>query len=45
MYYLFKYKNILPSSFYVMKSGEKKILHAFVMKENEDARKGQDNFV
>ncbi|WP_269205628.1 hypothetical protein [Clostridium botulinum] len=38
MYYLFKHKNITPSSFYMMKQGEKKILHAFVNQEIKDRR-------
>lgn len=45
MYYLFKHKNITPSSFFNMKIGEKKILHAFVMQEIEDSRKEQENLM
>lgn len=45
MYYLFKYKNITPSSFYLMKLGEKKILAAFARQEIEDSRKNQENFI
>ncbi|WP_163249918.1 hypothetical protein [Clostridium niameyense] len=45
MYYLFKYKNVTPSSFSMMKMGEKKILHAFVTQEIEDARKEQENII
>ncbi|WP_275541034.1 hypothetical protein [Clostridium tetani] len=44
MYYLFKHKNITPSSFYSMGIGEKKILHVFAMQEIED-RKEQESFV
>ena len=45
MYYLFKHKNLLPSDFYLIKHGEKKILHAFVKQEIEDARKEQENII
>ncbi|WP_269206323.1 hypothetical protein [Clostridium botulinum] len=44
MYYLFKHKNILPSDFYLIKHGEKKILHAFVNQEIDD-RNNSENFV
>ncbi|MGL5243683.1 MAG: hypothetical protein ACRC7R_00710 [Sarcina sp.] len=44
MYYLFKYKNITPSVFFAMKTGEKNILHAFVTQEIEDSKRENRGF-
>ena len=43
MYYLFKYKNIMPAQYYNMGYGEKTIIKAFVQKENEDFYKTSKN--
>ncbi|WP_434291410.1 hypothetical protein [Clostridium botulinum] len=44
MHYLFKYKNIILSSFFYMKMGEKN-LHAFVIQGVENGGKKPKNFI
>ena len=43
MYYLFKYKNIMPSKYYNMGFGEKTIIKAFIRKEEQDLYKISKN--
>nr|DAI37870.1 MAG TPA: hypothetical protein [Caudoviricetes sp.] len=43
MYYLFKYKNIMPSQYYNMKFGEKTVIKSFIRKESEEFYKISKN--
>lgn len=43
MYYLFKYKNIMPSTYYNMGFGEKTIIRAFIKQESEEFYKASKN--
>ena len=43
MYYLFKYKNIMPTDYYNMKFGEKVIVKAFIQQEQEELYKISKN--
>ena len=43
MYYLFKYKNIMPANYYNMGCGEKTIIKAFIRKESEEFYKASKN--
>ena len=43
MYYLFKYKNIMPSQYYNMGFGEKTIIKAFIKNEAEEHYKTMKN--
>lgn len=39
LYFLFRYKNIMPSDYYWRKPGEKRIIQAFMSKEIEERNK------
>lgn len=44
MYFLFKYKGILPSEYYWKPAGEKLIIKAFLAKEMEEREKEKEEF-
>ena len=39
MYYLFREKNIMPMDSYNMGPGEKRVIHGFIIQEQEDLEK------
>lgn len=43
MYYLFREKNIMPMDFYNMGPGERRVIHGFIMQEQEDLEKAGDD--